>query len=43
MADDDLTSALAEAKRIADALGFACRLPDKTPDFAGCGDRKSVV
>ena len=34
---DDLTSTLAGAKRIADALGFACRHPDRTPNFAGCG------
>jgi len=34
---DDLASALTEAKRIADALGFACRLPGKTPDFTFCG------
>ena len=35
--DDDLTSTLAEAKRIADSLQFACRIPDKTPDFTACG------
>ena len=34
---DQLASTLAEAKRIADALGFACRLPDRKPDFTGCG------
>ena len=34
---DDLASTLAEAQRIADALQFACRLPDKTPDFTFCG------
>ena len=34
---DDLTSTLAEAKRIADALQFACRYPDRKPDFTWCG------
>jgi hypothetical protein len=28
---------LAEAKSAADALKFACRLPDKEPDFTACG------
>ena len=32
-----VASTLAEAKRIADGLQFACRLPDKTPDFFACG------
>ena len=35
--DDRVASTLAEAQRIADALGFACRIPDKTPDFFACG------
>jgi hypothetical protein len=34
---DRAAAALDEAKRIADALHFACRLPDKTPDFTACG------
>ena len=34
---DDLSSTLEEAKRIADGLQFACRIPDKTPNFAGAG------
>jgi hypothetical protein len=34
---DDLTSTLAEAKRIADGLQSACILPGKTPDFTACG------
>jgi hypothetical protein len=34
---DDLTALLAESQRIADGLQFACRLPDKTPDFTACG------
>ena len=38
-APDGLASTLAEAKRIADALGVACRLPDKRPDFTFCGGR----
>lgn len=33
----DLSAELAKAKRIADALGFACRLPDRKPDFFACG------
>ena len=37
MPDDPVASTLAEAQRIADALHFACRLPDKTPDFFACG------
>lgn len=32
-----LAATLAEAKRIADGLQFACRLPDKKPDFTACG------
>lgn len=34
---DDLTVTLAKARKIADGLQFACRLPDKTPDFFACG------
>ena len=34
---DDLAPTLAEAKRIANGLQFACRLPDKVPDFTFCG------
>jgi len=34
---DDLTATLSEAQRIADGLQFACRIPDKTPDFTSCG------
>jgi hypothetical protein len=32
-----VAAALDEAKQIADALHFACRLPDKKPDFTACG------
>jgi hypothetical protein len=28
---------LAKARRIADGLRFACRIPDKIPDFFACG------
>lgn len=28
---------LAEDKHFADGLMFACRIPDKTPDFGSCG------
>ena len=34
---DDLAAALAEAKRVADTLQFACMMPGKTPDFTFCG------
>src|SRR5512146_79285 len=37
MADSDLTAELARAKRIADGLQFACRLPDRKPGFTACG------
>jgi hypothetical protein len=33
----DPAAILAEAKRTADALAFACRIPDKVPDFSACG------
>jgi len=33
----DPAALLAESQRIADALAFACRLPDKKPDFFACG------
>ena len=36
-AADDLSSLLSEARRVADGLYFACRLPDKKPDFTACG------
>lgn len=35
--DTPAAALLAEAQRIADALGFACRIPDKVPDFFACG------
>ena len=35
--DDRVASTLAEAKRIADGLQFACILPGRTPDFTFCG------
>ena len=34
---DPVSVTLAEAKRIADTLAFACRIPDKVPDFTACG------
>jgi hypothetical protein len=34
---DDLSAELTKAKSIADGLHFACKLPDKTPDFTACG------
>jgi len=34
---DSAAVILAEAKRTADALAFACRVPDKVPDFSACG------
>lgn len=34
---DDPAATLEEAKRIADGLHFACRIPDKKPDFFACG------
>ena len=37
MSPDDLTAELAKAKKIADGLQFACRLPDRKPDFTFCG------
>ena len=38
MPDPDNPSAtLEKAKRIADGLHFACRIPDKKPDFTACG------
>jgi hypothetical protein len=32
-----MTAEIAHAKGIADGLQFACRLPDKKPDFTACG------
>ena len=32
-----LEAELAKATQIADALGFACRIPDRKPDFFACG------
>lgn len=37
MSPDDLTAALAKAKRTADTLQFACILPGRKPDFTFCG------
>jgi hypothetical protein len=34
---DDLVARLAESKRIADTLAFACRDPNRKPDFTFCG------
>jgi hypothetical protein len=34
---DPVASTLAEAKRIADGLGFATRILGMTPDFTACG------
>ena len=34
---DRVAATLAGAKRIADGLQVACRIPDKTPDFTACG------
>ena len=34
---DNPSATLEEAKRIADSLHFACRIPDKKPDFTACG------
>ena len=34
---DTLAAVLAESKRIADGLQFACRRIDATPDFTACG------
>lgn len=34
---DDPGAELAKAKRIADGLQFACRIPDRKPDFTACG------
>jgi hypothetical protein len=33
----DLDAELARAKQIANGLQFACRLPDRKPDFTACG------
>ena len=37
VAEPGVSVTLAEAKRIADTLAFACRIPDKVPDFTACG------
>ena len=37
MPDSDPSTTLAEAKRIADGLAFACLMPGRTPDFSFCG------
>jgi hypothetical protein len=34
---DPAAATLAKARRIANGLQCACRIPDRKPDFSGCG------